>query len=123
MFLFRAVICLSWIGDICDDSTLALGTPSSVGVLGSPIMPNISKASSPIVAVTVFMYVMLVASSQFTLVNVSMVMVGPPNRPCGISSGGTSMVTCGGQPLVKDQTIFQSQVVAFLVDLPEKGQA
>ena len=95
------VICLSWISDICDDSTLALGTPSSVGILGLTIMPDVSKATSPIVAVTMFMYVMLVTSSQFTLVDASMVMVGPIKRLGGISSRGTSMVTHGGQPLSK----------------------
>ena len=96
MFLFRAVICLSWISDICDDSTLALGTPSSVGILGSIVMQDVPKASSPIEAVTMSMYVMLVASSQFILVDVSVVMVGPTKRLGGVSSGGTSMVTCGG---------------------------
>ena len=105
MFLFRAVIHLSWISDICDDSALALGTPCSVGLLESTIVPDISNATSPIVAVTVFMYVMPVVSSQFTLVNVGMVMVGPTKRPGGVSSRGTLMVTHGGQPLVKDQAI------------------
>ena len=96
MFLFRVVIHLSWICDICDDSTLILATPSSVGILGSTIMPDVSKATSPIVAITVFTYMMPVASSWFTLVDVSMVRVGPTKRLGGISPGGTLMMTHGG---------------------------
>ena len=55
-------------------------TSSSIGILGSTAMLEVPKATSPIEAVTVSMYVMLVASSQFILVDVNMVVVGPTKR-------------------------------------------
>ena len=79
---------------------------SSVGILGSTAIRDISMATSPIEAVTVSKYVMPVASSWFILVDVKVVMAGPTKRPGGISSGGPPMVTCGGWPLVKDWAIF-----------------
>ena len=78
---------------------------SSIGMLGSTILQDISLATSPIEAVTVSIYVMLVASSQCILVDVIMVMAGLTKRPGGIRSWGTLMVTHGGWPPVKDWVI------------------
>ena len=69
-------------------------------------MQEVPKATSPIEAVTMSTYVMPVASSHFTLVNVNVVMVGPTKRLGGVSSWGTLMVTFEGWPLVKDWAIF-----------------
>ena len=49
-------------------------------------MQKVSKATSPIEDVTVSTYVMPVASSQFILVDVNVVMTDPTKRPGGISS-------------------------------------
>ena len=68
-------------------------------------MQEVPKATSPIEAVHMSTNVMPVASSQFTLVDIIVVMVGPTKRLGGISSWGTLMVTHGGWPLVKDQVI------------------
>ena len=50
------------------------------------MMQEVPKATSPIEAVTVSMYVMPVASSQFILVDINVVMAGPTKRLGGINS-------------------------------------
>ena len=68
-------------------------------------MQEVPKATSPIEAVTVSTYVMLVASSWFIHVDVNVAMVGPTKRLGSISSWGASMVICGGWPLIKELAI------------------
>ena len=75
---------------------LPLGTPFQCKHFGVSHHARHLQGSYPIVAVTEFMYMMPVASSRFSLVNVSVVMVGSTKRLGGISSRGALMVTHGG---------------------------
>ena len=83
-----------------------LVTSSRTGILGSTDIWEVPKAISPIEAVTMSMYLKLVASSWLILVDVKVVIACPTKRLDGISSWGALMMTWGGWPLVKDWAIF-----------------